>query len=99
MRSLISSWAGFSAAASRAAAASWRSRSLLVHRLGQPVLQVADLAAGLGHELVDPPTAVAAHLSLEQIVLVRVGVEVAMFAHGSHPSRVQANPAGSALPN
>jgi len=44
----------------------------VVERAGEAFLQLADLAAGAGDELVDLPAAIAAHLNFEGVFLLGV---------------------------
>src|ERR1039457_1305494 len=53
---------------------------------------VTNLAAVLGHELIDPAAAVAAHLSLKEVFLAQAGKEFAVLAHDVTRQVVQADP-------
>ena len=54
----------------------------LVDRAGQPLLQIAGLAAGTRYEFVDLPATVAAHLYFERVFRVEVRDKVALLSHG-----------------
>ena len=54
----------------------------LVHGAGQPLLIVALVALGAGHEFVDLTAAVAAHLHFERVFRVEVRDKVVLLSHG-----------------
>ena len=54
----------------------------LVERAGQPLLEVACLAAGAGDEFVHLTAAVATHLYFERVFGVEVRYEVSVLSHG-----------------
>ena len=54
----------------------------LVHGAGQPLLIVALVALGAGHEFVDLTATVAAHLHFERVFRVEVRDKVVVLSHG-----------------
>ena len=54
----------------------------LVHGAGQPLLIVALVALGAGHEFVDLTATVAAHLHFERVFRVEVRDKVVLLSHG-----------------